>query len=132
MVGSRVNRLPPGIPGLLYLEFIGYGRGTQMHVEKMVHLEKAYAYERGYLPAYYEKKKKVTDYEEAVLPLLKDVLAQIEAMNNKYNPAFEGLSRNPEEKEFIKIMRGVFERLVYIAAFTEMIDTQNPEEALEV
>lgn len=133
MAVSRASRLPPGIPGLLYIEFNNYGRGTQEHVEKMIHLEKAYALERGYLPAYYEKKKDIEFYNENVLTLLTEAADQIDIMSDKYDPAFEDMSTMPtEERAFNKIMRGVFERLVYIAAYTGMIDNNIIDESMEV
>lgn len=133
MAGSRSSRLPMGIPGLLYLEFINYGKGTQLHLEKMVHLEKAYALERGYLPAFYEKKKDIEYFNESISPLLVDACDQLEVMSDTYNPSFEDMATcNPEETAFNKIMRGVFERLVYIAAFTGMIDNNVYNEESEV
>lgn len=133
MVGSRTGKLPPGIPGLLYLELINYGRGTQLHLEKMVHLEKAYALERGYLPAFYEKKKDIGTYDGTILPLLTEASSQIEIMNEHYDPTFEDIATcKPEEKNFNKIMRGVFERIVYIAAVSGMIDSNVIDESSEV
>lgn len=132
MATGRSSRLPPGIPGLLYLEFINYGRGTQQHVEKAVHLEKAYALERGYLPSFYEKKKTIDEFNEKVSPLLVDVLIQLDIMSDAYKPSFEGETCDPEEKEFNKIMRGIFERLIYIASYTGMIDTNVYDESSEL
>ena len=133
MAVSRAGgKLPPGIPGLLYLELISYGRGTQQHVEKMVHLEKAYALERGYLPAFYEKKKKIEVYNETIFPLLADALKEIDIMSGAYKSSFEGDTCDPEEKVFNKIMRGVFERLVFIAATSGMIDSNVYDESSEL
>jgi hypothetical protein len=118
-----------GYPYRIFLEMTNYGRGTQTHLEKMVILEKWYSHLRACLPIVYEDKKKLPEYETDIAPLLMKVYDQIEAMNQQYDPTFESLeSCNPDEKIFVKTMRGVFERLDVITAKTKLIDKQKGDE----
>lgn len=128
MIGSRSTKLPFGIPGLLYLEFLEYGRGDQKHNERRIHLRKSYAYIRGFLAPFYTKKNKTEEYNEKIYPLLDEVKLQIGIMNKAYNPSFEGMSCGEDEKKFEEIMDGVFERLVYISAVSEMIENQRADD----
>ena len=118
-----------GYPALIFYEMVGYGRGTQSHLEKMVILEKWYSHLRAYLPAMYERKKKREEYEKEIAPVLVDAAKQINAMNEQYDPVFEGLSTcKPEEKAFCIIMRGVYERLDTITAKSRIIDGVHMED----
>jgi hypothetical protein len=116
-----------GYPYRIFLEMTNYGRGTQTHLEKMVILEKWYSHLRACLPVLYEKKQE--DFDKEIAPLLIEVNNQIEIMNQEYDATFEGIDHcNPAEKDFIKIMRGVFERLDYITAKTKLIDKQKGDD----
>ena len=118
-----------GYPYRIFLEMTNYGRGTQTHLEKMVILEKWYSHLRACLPVIYEDKKKLEDFNNNIAPLLEDVNKQIEIMNQSYDSNFENIeSCNPDEKKFVKIMRGVFERLDFITAKTKLIDKQKGED----
>jgi hypothetical protein len=111
-----------GIPYLLFLENVDYGRGTQTHLEKMIKLEKMYAYLRGELPVMYEEKKKLDEYDTTIKPLLFELNGQIEIMNQCYEATFEGIDHcNPAEKDFIKIMRGVYERIVVLECKSKIL-----------
>jgi hypothetical protein len=116
-----------GYPYRIFLEMTNYGRGTQTHLEKMVILEKWYSHLRACLPVLYEKK--MGEYEKEIMPMLFEVSAEIEAMNMAYDCSYEGIEHcNPEEKQFVKIMRGVFERLDEITAKTKLIDKQKGDD----
>lgn len=119
-----------GYPYRIFLEMTNYGRGTQTHLEKMVILEKWYSHLRACLPVLYEKTdEKRVEFEKEISPLLFEVNAQIEIMNREYSANFEGIDHcNPAEKEFCKIMRGVFERLDEITAKTKLIDRQKGDD----
>jgi len=111
-----------GIPYLLFLENVDYGRGTQTHLEKMIKLEKMYAYLRGELPVLYEVNKKGAVYDDIIKPLLFELNEQIEAMNQAYDASFEGMMTcNPDEKKFNVIMRGVYERIVYLECISKIL-----------
>lgn len=111
-----------GIPFLLVLENVDYGRGTQTHLEKMIKLEKMYAYLRGELPILYEEKKKLEEYDAIIKPLLFELNGQLEAMNMAYDASFEGMMTcNPDEKKFNVIMRGVFERIVSLECISKIL-----------
>ncbi len=118
-----------GYPARIFFEMTNYGRGTQRYVEKMVILEKWYSHLRAYLPVLYEKKQE--EFVEKIHPKIYEVFLEIEKMNEMYDPTFEDLTtRNPDEKTFCLMMRGVFERLDQITALTKVIDKQglNDEE----
>jgi hypothetical protein len=120
-----------GYPARIFFEMTNYGRGTQTHLEKMVILEKWYSHLRAYLPVLYEKKS--TDYNDLIAPKLNDSAEQIEMMNDNYDPVFESLaSCSTKEKEFNKIMRGVFERLDEITAIAKVIEGINYEAGMMV
>lgn len=121
-----------GYPALVFYEMVNYGRGTQSHLEKMVILEKWYSHLRAYLPAMYDKKKQLTEYNEKIAPCMIDAYDQIECMNEQYDPAFEGIQTcKPEEKNFCKIMRGVYERLDAITAKAGIISGQHLDDDME-
>lgn len=120
-----------GYPARIFFEMTNYGRGTQTHLEKMVILEKWYSHLRAYLPVLYEKKP--TDYNALIAPILNDSAEQIEIMNDTYDPVFENLaSCSTKEKEFNKIMRGVFERLDVVTATAKVIEGINYEAGMVV
>lgn len=119
-----------GYPFLIFLLQLDYGRGTQTHLEKMIILEKWYSKLKAYLPvAFDDNGKRATEYNEILAPLIADVSMEIEIMNDKYEPSFEGLSScNLEEKAFNKIMRGICERLDVITAKSKILDNIRPDE----
>lgn len=115
-----------GYPARIFFEMTNYGRGTQSHLEKMVILEKWYSHLRAYLPVHYENKK--DEYNKEIAPKLAEAAIQIQAMNNQYDPAFEGIATcNQFEKDFCHVMRGVFEILDEITAISKVIDNQRME-----
>jgi len=121
-----------GYPALVFYEMVNYGRGTQSHLEKMVILEKWYSHIRAYLPAMYDKKKQSEYYDKEIAHLIMEAFEQIERMNDQYDPTFEGIQTcNMEEKNFCKIMRGVYERLDNITALTGIIAGQHLEDSME-
>jgi len=120
-----------GYPAHISFEMSNYGRGTQTHLEKMVILEKWYSHLRAYLPVLYEKK--TLEYTKDIAPKILDSSEQIELMNDTYDPVFESLaSCSTKEKEFIKIMRGVYERLDEITAIAKTIDGTTYEAGMMV
>ena len=133
-----------GYPARIYYEMTAYGRGTQELKEKMVILEKWYSHLRAYLPVLYTGRE--TEYQEkkythpsgagtgqaSLGDLLVDISGEIETMEEKYHGAFEGQSCTDQEKEFLRIMRGVFERLDAITAIAQIIDKVSISEEMEV
>lgn len=134
-----------GIPLFIAIELLLYGRGDQSHEEKMAHLGKAYGWLRAYLPVLYEKKQDELTRQRIpvldrggnlVMLSINDVMGEaaveIENMYKQYQPAYEGQkSCSDSEKEFIRTMRAVFERLASIVAFSGIVDKMsNTEEVL--
>lgn len=131
-----------GIPLFIAVELLLYGRGEQTHEEKMMHLGKTYGWLRSFLMVKYEKtpdkltepRIPVLDKEGNVKTLsINDVLMEasreIENMYAKYQPSYEGnKSCTGSEKEFIGIMRAVFERLAVIIAFAGIVDKMSTSE----
>jgi hypothetical protein len=139
---STANLGLAGIPLFIAIELMLYGRGDQSHEEKMSHLDKAYAWLRAYLPVLYEKK--MEEYEKprihqrdtdgnivtvSISDVVNEAATEITAMYTIYDPSFEGLgSCKPDEKKFLTIMRGVFERLALIVAFSGIADKMSNTE----
>lgn len=139
---STANLGLTGIPLFIAIEMMLYGRGDQTHEEKMSHLDKAYAWLRAYLPVLYEKR--MEEYTKprihqrnaagevdvvSVCDLVNEAANEINAMYEKYNSSFEGQKTcNPDEKRFLTIMRGVFERLALIVAFSGIADKMSNTE----
>ena len=133
-----------GYPARIYYEMTAYGRGTQELKEKMVILEKWYSHLRSYLPILYTGRE--TEFQEKKYPhpsgcepgpaslqdLINDVSAEINAMEENYDGTFEGITCSAQEKKFLCIMRGVFERLDAITAITQIIDKVSLSEEMEV
>lgn len=127
---SRLYGNYTGLPALLFFELNNYGRGTQTHLEKMVILEKEYAYIRAYMAALKEEDFKTLNEDLAKnKTTLSDVSEEIAAMNKQYDPRFEGMaSCSTEEKAFCHTMRGVFEMLTLITVVSKIIDGQTFEQ----
>lgn len=133
---STANLGLTGVPLLIAIELLLYNRGIQTHEEKMGHLSKAYGWIRAYLPAYYEKKEEgytkeripqVDEQGNLVMRSIRDIVnetaIEVDNMYKEYNSTFEGQkSCNQQEKVFLTIMRGVFERLALIVTFSGIAD----------
>jgi hypothetical protein len=121
-----------GYPAAIFLERMNYGYGNRSHMENKISLEKWYSALYCYLPVLYEKKQE--EFEQLKLnDFLIDVEKEIEAMHDLYDPQYEDMETcNPEEKNFILAMRGVFERLDRITAITHILDGIRPPEFMEV
>jgi len=116
-----------GYSACVFIERMNFGYGRRSHMENKVSLEKWYSALYCYLPVLYEKKKQ--EYDELEIDnLLLDVEKEINAMHDLYDATYEDPDTcNPEEKNFILAMRGVFERLDKITAITHIIDGIEPE-----
>lgn len=120
---SKSNPGYTGYPALFYLETLQDGRGEQKLSQRMISLEKRYSYLRAYLPVRYSKNDSTKkEYQEAIAPLLTDLCREVDAMNNQYDGIFEGPGSSTLEKQFMKTMRGVRERIDEIAAISGLID----------
>ena len=118
-----------GYPALFFLETLRDGRGDQDLSQRMISLEKRYSYLRAYLPVRYSKNESTTkEYQENIAPKLAAICLEINAMNEQYDGMFEGLSRSPQEKQFLKTMRGVQERIDEVAATSGLIDKISADE----
>jgi len=121
-----------GYPAAIFLERMNYGYGNRSHMENKISLEKWYSALYCYLPVLYEKKQE--EFEQLKLnALLIDAEQEINAMHDLYDASYEREETcNPEEKNFILAMRGVFERLDKITAITHVIDGIRPSEEMGV
>jgi len=142
---SATNPGYTGYPARIYYEMTAYGRGSQELKEKMVILEKWYSHLRAYLPILYRGRE--SEYLDQLLmegdgnggtirvslhDKLVDASKEIDLMEKKYQGQFEGLTCTEQETEFLRIMRGVFERLDSITAIAEIIDKISISEEVEV
>ena len=133
---STANLGLTGVPLFIAIELLLYNRGIQTHEEKMGHLSKAYGWIRAYLPAYYERKdaeytkERIPQIDETgnlVMRSIRDIVnetaTEVDNMYKEYNSTFEGQkSCSQQEKVFLTIMRGVFERLALIVTFSGIAD----------
>jgi hypothetical protein len=93
-----------------------------------------YSHLRAYLPEKFAKKQE--DYDKVVcgeedgkkINLLNKAHSEILTLFEKYNPLFEGKSCGDEEKEFIKSLWAVYERLDEITAKSKIIDDMKTDE----
>jgi hypothetical protein len=117
-----------GYPAAIFIERMNYAYGNRSHMENKFSLEKWYSALLCYLPVKYEKT--LAEYEElGINALLVDVEQEINVMHDLYDASYEDRETcNPNEKIFIRSMRGVFERLDKITAITHIIDGIAPEE----
>lgn len=117
-----------GIPALLFLESLNYGRGTQTYEEKRICLHKQYAQLRAILPEQYDKETKCRDYNERIHPVLLETAVLIKLARDQYKPTFEGMrSCDPDEKEFQETMDTIVEKLYEIMAISKIIDKEKLE-----
>lgn len=111
-----------GYPAAIFIERMNYGYGNRTHMENKISLEKWYSALYCYLPVLYEKKQGEFD-QLKINNLLIDAEQEINAMHDLYDASYEDRETcNPEEKNFMLAMRGVFERLDKITAITHIID----------
>jgi hypothetical protein len=134
-MAGLLNRLAPkGYPGQIFVCILRYGYGNQQHIEKMEILHSWYSHLRAYLPEKFAKKQE--DYDKVVcgeedgkkINLLNKAHSEILTLFEKYNPLFEGKSCGDEEKEFIKSLWAVYERLDEITAKSKIIDDMKTDE----
>ena len=115
-----------GYPATIFLERMNYGYGNRSHMENKISLEKWYSALNCFLPVKYEDDE--SGYQQlGIKDLLVGVGEAINEMHNLYDASYESQETcNPEEKNFILAMRGVFERLDKITAITHIIDGIKP------
>ena len=123
MARTQNNPGYTGYPALFFLGTLHDGRGDQKLSQRMISLEKRYSYLRAYLPVYYERNEKLRlEYSEKISPLLSDLMREVDAMGDQYNSVYEGESGSGLKKDFLKVMRGVRERIDQLAALTGIVD----------
>lgn len=114
-----------GIPALLFLESLNYGRGTQTYEEKRVCLHKQYSQLRAILPEQYDKESRRIEYNEKIHPIMMETAELIRLARDQYKPSFEGQrSCDPDEKEFQETMDTIVEKLYEIMAISKIIDKE--------
>jgi len=107
-----------------------YGKGTQLHIEKLTILDKWYSHLRAYLPVLLEKK--IDEYNAKYSQALIDVDIKLQKAWELYDPSMEPEeSCNTNEKEFILFMRGIFIDLDEITANAKVIDKEKMHEEYE-
>ena len=114
-----------GIPALVFIGLNNYGVGNQLHIEKLTILDKIYAGLRVRVPIVIEGE----EFNKTFAPLLKDADNRLLAAYESYEPTYEDVETcNPEEKNFIIEMRGIYILLAEIAGKSGIIDDQKPDE----
>ena len=116
-----------GYPARIFFEMTNYGKGTQLHLEKLTILDKWFSHLRAFLPVLMEKEQE--NYEKYFFPSLCSVDQKLKNAWDIYSPTMEGMnSCNPDEKEFILFMRGIFIDLDEITANAKVIDKEQLKE----
>lgn len=86
-------------------------------------LEMWYSHLRAKLPEQYENREE--EYKDKIDPMMKEISREIETARTLYDPTFEGMETcNPDEKEFSKVLSGVYMRLDELTAVSKMVDAQ--------
>jgi hypothetical protein len=128
---SSIGRLAvSGYPGHIFVCKLRYGYGHQEHIEKLEILHNWYSDLVAYLPEMFETKKE--EYNKTFAPLITDVAIEIDAAYLMYDSIFEGQSCDPKEKDFIKVLRGIKERLDTITAKSKIIEGMKADNAEEM
>ncbi|MCJ7698429.1 MAG: hypothetical protein MUO73_08900 [Thermoplasmata archaeon] len=118
-----------GYPARIFFEMTNYGKGTQLHLEKLTILDKWFSHLRAFLPVLMEKDQE--NYEKYFFPPLCEVDQKLKSAWAIYSPTMEGMnSCNPDEKEFILFMRGIFIDLDEITANAKVIDKEKIDDGL--
>lgn len=132
---SSIGRLAvSGYPGHIFICKLRYGYGNQQHIEKLEILHNWFSDLRAYLPMLLRLKDGTTDpeYETKYVPLLEEVNAEIDAAYESYDGSFEGQSCSTYEKNLIKAMRGIKERLDVITAESKIIEGIKADDGQEM
>lgn len=128
---SSIGKLAvSGYPGHIFVCKLRYGYGHQEHIEKLEILHNWYSDIVAYLPEVFENKKE--EYNKTFSPLVGEVAKEIDAAYGMYDSIFEGDSCDPKEKEFIRALRGIKERLDVITAKSKIIEGMKTEDAQDV
>jgi len=118
-----------GYPARIFFEMTNYGKGTQLHLEKLTILDKWFSHLRAYIPVMMEKDQEI--YEKTFFPALCKVDEKLRDAYQLYSSSMEGMnSCNPDEKDFILFMRGIFIDLDEITANAKIIDKEKMDEGL--
>jgi hypothetical protein len=116
---SGLGKLAYDYPGFIAVCKLRYGYGHQEHIEKLEILHNWYSNLLAYLPEMYSTKP--DEYNNTFAELVEEVKTEIDAAYVMYDGDFEGQSCNPKEKEFIRALRGIKERLDIITAKSKVI-----------
>jgi hypothetical protein len=143
---SSIGKLAvSGYPGHIFVCKLRYGYGHQEHLEKLEILHSWFSDLNAFLPVVFKGKE--SDYVDkkdykfvnkegvqvaaSLNDLMGEVGGQIDAAYEQYKPQFEGQSCDPSEKSFIKVLRGIKERLDVITAESKIIEGIKTEDSLE-
>lgn len=119
-----------GYPARIFFEMTNYGKGAQLHIEKITILDKWFSHLRAYLPVLFEKRTE--EYNKKYAPALLDVDKKLQDAYELYRSNFEGISCDPEEKKFVLHCRAIFIDLDEITANTKVIDKEKYEDMEEI
>ena len=115
--GRRSSGGFTGHPAIIFWLMTDYGRGGQGHQENLTILDKWLFQLEAHLFAKHQDIFQ-TDYQE-------DITAIGELLQgcwNDYEPAFEGLSFDPNEKQFVMRLRNIYRALAIVTARGHVCD----------
>lgn len=127
---SRQNYNPgyTGFPALFFLETLHQDRGEKKLIDRMWSLHARYSYLNAWMYDAEDTLRK--EIAPAVGEKMSKLRPEIDAMFERYDAVYEGESCSVPEKEFLKTLRVIRERIDTIASASGIIDrmTANPEE----
>lgn len=127
---GSIGKLGFDYPGFIAICKLRCNYGNQEYKEELGILHSWYSDLNAYLPVMYKGKEK--EYSEkrfsfegfgnvSLSGLMQLVSKDIDTAYQKYDPLWEGPSLDPEERQFIKLLRAIHEQLDIITAESGVI-----------
>jgi hypothetical protein len=116
-----------GHPAIIFWLMTDYGRGGQGHQENLTILDKWLYQLNAYLAV-----KNAENYQRDFKSDVEDIASLLNQAWDLYEPAFEGVSFNPNEKNFVMRMRGIYSDLCILTARGHVCDAIDFGDGTEV
>jgi hypothetical protein len=110
-----------GYPALFFLESLHQDRGEKKLIERMWSQHARYSYLNAWL--YDENDLLRKGVPVGVGEKMNQLRPEVDAMFDAYDSVYEGESCTIQEKEFMKVLRGIRERIDTIGSISGIVDT---------